>query len=114
MTWTKTDGFMDGSSRRGTLVATPVELRSRLGEPSWVDTGDGDGKVDCEWVFQNERGDRVSVYAYKATSLYEDDLPASAEFWASAEPVGFSVGGYSVEAASAFIYWFKQLTRGYR
>lgn len=72
------------------LPVAPRDLVAVLGEPSFSFTEPGD-KVSREWVFTD--GDYVfSVYDYKKTSLYDNDLPEPVVFWGSDTIAHISVG----------------------
>lgn len=79
-----------GTFRVGTLIAAPSDLRAVFGEPM-----ESDGhKVSGEYVFASPDGSAVfTVYDYKATSLYDNDLPEPVDFWSSRTPFDFSIGG---------------------
>jgi len=116
-----TSGFF----RIGTLEASPAELVEALGFADPVESFDG--KVEARLLFGGEvfkrtktdsfRGavlDRasgpliigfVSVYPYKKTAGYDPELPISAGFWASTDPVSFSIGGRSPAFAGLFLSW---------
>lgn len=91
-------------SRQGTIEAVPATLTKLFGKP---EAGDG-WKVSTEWVFQNDLGELVSIYDFKQTSVYSDDLPSPAGLRASKTPVEFSVGASNLEAFLDFERWLQK------
>lgn len=93
-----------GVGRVGTLHAAPADIVRAFG-PANVGAS-GDNKVDREWLFRSREGHGVSVYAYKATSLYDADLPSPSDFWSSEDVYrGLSVSGPNERVGEAFIKW---------
>ena len=75
----------------GSVVVSPAALHRAFGVPKVAST---DPKVSREYAFLNEQGIKLTIYDYKATSLYSPLLPSSTDFWASEEPFEFEIGGY--------------------
>lgn len=73
--------FRKGGDAVGTcfqrgLCASYKDLVAVLGEPE-----ESDGyKVSSEWTLTREGGGCVTIYDYKCTNLYDDDLPSVEEF----------------------------------
>lgn len=84
-------GDSAGTHRIGTLTIAPSQLRKLLGPPN----GEGDGyKVDSGYQFRDPAtGEVFTLYAYKATNLYDGDLPTPEKFWRQRRTVEFSIGG---------------------
>lgn len=98
------DSTVYGRARVGTLHAAPADIVRAFG-PANVGAS-GDNKVDREWCFRSREGYGVSVYAYKATSLYADDLPSPSDFWSSEDVYrDLSVSGPNEHVGEAFIKW---------
>lgn len=93
---------MSGSSRKGTLKASPADVVKLLGPPSYIYGGGGDGKVDREWVIDTDEG-YVAIYAYKATSWYDEGNPSPKEFWESDVAFPLSIASRSHDAARLVI-----------
>lgn len=88
----------NGTSLKTHIEATWQELQLLLGNSS-----ESDGyKVSGEWAFINREGDVVTIYDWKATSLYDEDLPTPEEFRAQGYPSTFSIGGHTAVAAETF------------
>lgn len=75
-----------GSSRQGTLTdITYDDIEKKLGDPTWVDLGDG--KVQGEWDIKFDNGVRATIYDYK-----QYDTPLQ-------NVTNWSVGGNSPHSA---------------
>ena len=94
---TKADSYDDlefkvGSYKVGTLRTSPANLVEKFGEPGLGD----DHKTSGAYYLVLTKGkysERVTIYDYKATSLYNpSDYPSPEDFWASTEEWDFSVG----------------------
>lgn len=78
---------------------SPAALRDLLGPP-----GEGDGyKVAFEWVLIGPSGIIATIYDWKGTLLYDEDLASPAEFMPGGglfnEPMEWHIGGHGPEAA---------------
>ena len=59
----KTNKTANGTSFHDvTITATPQQLITILGEPN---NNSGDGKVNMEWVGENNNGDLITIYDWK-------------------------------------------------
>jgi hypothetical protein len=100
------DANTSGTSRLGTLAVSPAAFLRTFGPAN----AEGDDyKVDREWVFKALGGEVITVYAYKATNLYDpvDGDPTPDEFWAGEESYDLSVGGNDQKAVNGFIAFAK-------
>lgn len=71
---------MSGTGREAGFVTSYGRLVRGLGEPDQYDQEEG-AKTLFEWTFKNARtGKRVSIYDYKATSLYNPRYPTPEKF----------------------------------
>ena len=88
-----------GTSLKGHITATYVELVAVLGEPE-----EADGyKASGEWSFVHEEtGDVVTLYDWKETNLYSSDYPSVEAFRTRTEPTTFHIGANDYTAASDF------------
>ncbi len=77
-----------GTSLKGEVLANYSELETLFGEPL-----EGDYKISGEWVFEDADGNVFTLYDWKETELYDEDLPSVRKFRASKEPVSFHIGG---------------------
>ena len=104
MTWTKLEKEVGaraaGSYRQHVLEIPPSIFRETFGRPNYKAFK---GKIDREWVFENEDGELFFVYAYKATSAYDRDLPDPEIFWNQKEPYPLRIGGHSPKALRSFL-----------
>jgi len=65
-----------------------------------------DGKVDRQFIFT--KGHLVfKIWAFKATNLYEDDLPDPNTFWNSTNPYMVSLAGINSKGLNEFLKWLK-------
>ncbi len=88
-------GDLSGTSLQGEINASFKQIRDLLGESE-----ESDGyKVSTMWTCVFE-GKTFTVYDYKETSLYSDDLPSVEEFQAR-ESYAWHIGGSG--NAEAFI-----------
>ena len=92
---------VDMSSLKGHVVANYPELRLLFGEPI-----ESDGyKVSGEWVFEDDNGNVFTVYDWKETELYDDNLPSVKQFRRSPEKIEFHIGGKT--SAVEFLNWLE-------
>jgi hypothetical protein len=107
----KTNSDLNGTHRIGTLAISPKDLLSKIGLPIFSNNDDcSDGKVSGEYIFKEvETNKIVTLYDYKATNFYDNDLPSPEEFWKSDETFFFSIGGHNndSELVDSFISWIK-------
>lgn len=88
----------NGTCLQGEFTMSPAALRELLGPP-----GEGDGyKVAFEWVLIGPSGVIATIYDWKGTLLYDDDLPSPAEFMQGGSlynaPLDWHIGGHGPEA----------------
>lgn len=95
-----------GTCLQGYLVGNYKKIVEMFGEPI-----ESDGyKVSAEWVFVSEKGDVVTLYDWKSTNLYDDDLPSVEEF-RELDQYKFHIGAKDKATALNFQDWFMaQLT----
>lgn len=90
---------IDGTSLKGYVIASYAELKRLFG-----DAPECDGyKISGQWVFENNDGNVFTLYDWKETELYDDELPSVKKFRNSDEPTEFHVGGKT--SAIDFINW---------
>ena len=85
-----------GTSLQGEFSMYYADLVKLLGEP-----GEGDGyKVAFEWRLIGPSGIIATIYNWKDTSLYDDDLctPAQIRSGEYCLPVEWHIGGHGPEA----------------
>lgn len=86
---------------------SPRFLREWFGEPRPCDHY----KVSGEYRFVTRKGEVFTLHDWKVTTLYhgpDSDVPTPEQFWASDEPVTFSVGGHGEDgdgSADVLIEW---------
>lgn len=97
-----------GTSFHNAVVsATYAELVEILGPPLEDDDG---YKVSTSWRFSGENGlEPVSLYDWKVTALYDDELPTVKKFRASTVPYEWHVGARSKATAEKFADWLNSL-----
>lgn len=87
---------INGSSRAGTLFASPRHVMSAFPDPTVLHAKRSetmDGKVDREWWFSDGNGSYFGIYAFKATSQYDPEYPEPVDFWAEDEISRLSISG---------------------
>lgn len=90
-----------GTCYQGRLVGNYQKIIERFGKPV-----ESDGyKVSGEWIFKSENGDIVTLYDWKSTKLYDEELPLVEEFKHFPQCV-FNIGAHNRSAANAFSNWF--------
>ena len=101
------DADINETHRVGHIDLSPARLALRFGPGV-----ESDGyKVDREYLFTDDDGNVFTLYAYKATSLYDSGLPDPDAFWRQRSAQEFSIGGTT--SPDKFIQWLsKQLTKG--
>jgi hypothetical protein len=95
-----------GTSLQGYIEGNYQKMVELFGEPI-----ESDGyKVSSEWIFESETGDVVTVYDWKSTNLYDEDLPSIEEFRRFSQCT-FHLGSNSSTVVNQFKIWFmNQLT----
>lgn len=89
------------SSRQLGTHFKPIDLIRLFGKPHQSD----EYKVSGEYIFTSGRGDIITLYDYKQTSLYDERLIKPEDFWRLKVLTAFHIGGYSQEVACAFNEW---------
>ena len=97
------DANVSGTHFHGTVRVPPAALVDRFGRP---DEADG-YKVSMEFVFVSPDGDVVTLYDWKATSLYGGTRTTPRMLRAQTRPFEFHVGGHRDAPTAAFIAWLK-------
>lgn len=76
-----------GTSLRGEFNTSYRELEAAFGTPNGIDALIGEreeqssgNKVSSEWAFLSDDGSEFSLYDYKETDIYDEDLPTVEEF----------------------------------
>ena len=88
------------------VTASFRELVKAFGPPEMGD----DYKVSAEWTFAGPEGSVVTLYDYKATALYDSDLPTVTAFRKSKRKYNWHVGAETLEQARDAQLWLtKQL-----
>lgn len=82
------DADISGTSLRGYVVASYVELNELFGPPI-----DGEYKISGQWVFEDDDGNVFTLYDYKETDLYDSELPSVKKFRSSNNRIEFHFGG---------------------
>lgn len=95
-----------GTSLQGYVTAQYSQLVAIFGEPS----KDVDGyKVSTEWEITFANGVEATIYDYKDTNLYSDELPTPDAFRAATEqtPYEWHIGGYDKSAVALVLETLK-------
>lgn len=86
------------------VTASYKDLVKVLGEPN----GDSDGyKVSTEWLFENNKGQIVTLYDYEETDLYSSENPSVEKFRAR-KSYDWHIGAHTEEQAKEFRLWLKE------
>ena len=94
-------GDPTGTSSQGGVEASYKDIHKILGDP--MDESDG-YKVSTEWILTGPRGCVVTLYDYKATSLYDDGMPSVEEFRAQ-RFYDWHIGADNKESGALFEGW---------
>lgn len=98
------DADINGTSLKGHVTANYNKLVKLFGEPM-----ESDGyKVSGEWVFTDDDGNVFTLYDWKSTELYDDELPSVKQFRRQTEAT-FNVGGRSY--AGDFIEFLEKMVK---
>ncbi len=103
-TFTVTREHAGGTCLRGYATFAYADLVRVLGEPSKSDGY----KVSTEWTLVGDDGSPWTIYDYKATSLYGEDLPSVRRFRKRAS-YDWHIGGRTEDDAKtpALVAWLK-------
>ena len=89
-----------GTSLKGHVRARFSDIVRVLGEP----LSDDDGyKVSGCWTLTDDNGNVVTLYDWKCSNLYDENLPSVEQFRASTNVTTFNVGAHDYGAARRFI-----------
>ena len=97
-----------GTSLRGTFRATYQQVVAAFGEPN--STGD-DYKVTTEWVLRFANGTLVTIYDWKETSKYDDELPQPS-YVRSGALIEWHIGGHNYDAVRCVQKYFADAKGG--
>ena len=89
----------DGTSLRGNVTISTKRLTELFGLPS---SSDG-YKSSGEYIFTSEAGDVFTLYDWKSTSLYDEEMMAPEEFWNQSSPVTLNIGAKSTVGVGGFM-----------
>ena len=103
----------DGTHNIGHISLIPRQLVEQFGKPGKCD----EYKVSGEYTFVDDSGRVYTLYDWKSTSLYNDqidqgiesDLPTPEEFWANEKLYDFPIGGTKACDVGAFKVWLRYL-----
>jgi len=103
----------EGTHNIGYVKLIPRRLVEHFGRPEKFD----EYKVSGEYRFVDDSGRVYTLYDYKATSLYNDqidmgiesELPTPDEFWGAERPYDFCIGGTDDCDTGAFKVWLRYL-----
>ena len=103
-----TDNPKYGTSLQSYIKCSYVQLEKLFGTPQHSD----EYKVSSEWIFHDEEGNEATLYDYKETNLYDQDLPTVEEF-RKLPSFEWHVGAANSETANKFIAWLlEELRKG--
>lgn len=102
------DKSPNGVSYQASFVASYAQLVTLLGEPN--SAGD-EYKVSTEWLLEDENGHVVTIYDYKETSLYDNDLPSVEEFRALPS-FEWTIGALSKDTSDCLADWLVEMGAG--
>lgn len=96
----------DGSCLQGeTRALTYAQIHAVLGEPL---PHSDEYKVSTEWVVRDVKTNRTfTVYDYKETCLYDENLPSVADFRANKYGYNWHIGSRSRDGVGEFIAWLE-------
>lgn len=94
------DANRGGTSWMGDIEVVPAHLIRRFGAPSRSDQY----KVSGQYTFVDDGGGVFVLHDWKATSLYDPDLPSPLAFWNSRSPHAFTLSSNDREV-SEFREW---------
>jgi len=87
------------TSKQDSVCLIYKDIEAVFGMPVEAD----DYKVSGQWIFTDDKGNVFTLYDWKETNLYDDDLPSVEEFRNSDELVTFSIGGRIIDADNNII-----------
>jgi hypothetical protein len=98
---------VNGTSLIGEYCASYTALRAVLGVPETsTNRNCGDGKVSTEWYLKDNLGNVYTIYDWKETNLYSEDLPSVRKF--RQRPVyDWHIGGRNRDHLSALTMWLR-------
>lgn len=90
-TLSKDWNLLYGTSRVDMIPLVYKDIENAFGPPQ----EGSENKISGEWLFTNEETGAVfTLYDWKSTSLYDDDLPSVEEFRESESQAIFNIGGH--------------------
>lgn len=90
-----------GTSLRGYIVLSPAALVRKFGR-SWLTDN---YKQSGEYVFESDSGEVITLYDWKATTLYGESNITPDELWSMEKPFEFNIGGRPTIDLDGFIQW---------
>ena len=94
------DADINGTHLIGRIETRYESLAKAFGNPL-----ESDGyKVSGEWIFSDEDGGVFTIYDWKATDLYDKDLPSVDQF-REYPAYEFNIGGHSQKDLEDFKRW---------
>ena len=94
----------------GTHLIGRIETRFAFLEKAFGNPLESDGyKTSGEWFFTDEDGGVFTIYDWKATDLYDKDLP-SVDVFRDYPFYEFNIGGHSQKNVEEFKAWVKEQT----
>ena len=89
----------DGTSLRGNVTISTKRLTELFGLPSRSDGYKSSG----EYIFTSENGDVFTLYDWKSTSLYDQEMISPEEFWNQNSLVTLNIGAKSAVGVGGFM-----------
>ena len=94
------------------VCGTSLKLRTTVSYPKLLELFgeplESDGyKVSGEWIFEDDKGNVITLYDWKSTKLYDPDYPSIAELRADSD-VELHIGGNDIAIASTFNTWLQK------
>jgi len=86
------------TTEQGRIEISPKRLTEVFGQPS---VSDG-YKTSGQYVFTSESGDVFTLYDWKSTSLYDDEMVSPEEFWDEIGQVDLEIGATSKNGVQEF------------
>lgn len=97
-----------GTYLQTTISVAPTLLVEAFGEPTTCD----EYKVSGEYLFEDCDGNVFTIYDWKSTSLYDDNLMSPSQFWSQDCNREVNIGGRV--NASAFLTWLSGRLSAYQ
>jgi hypothetical protein len=97
-----------GTYLQATISVAPSTLVRAFGEPTTCD----EYKVSGEYLFEDCDGNVFTIYDWKSTSLYDDNLMSPSRFWAQDYECEINIGGKV--CATEFLTWLSGRLSAYQ